>query len=172
MCAPQKDKLVKRTPEEAEEFAFILKHILPYIYLSARVICLYDRAHGQRFWPCVESWIATKTATENGLEASLISKLRIQVYGIQSCEGQDDEMTENILNAWHKTSTEEAIASGIAAPAASSEATPEAPAADEGAADKMSYLASMGFTDQERNAALLKKYGGRLERVVEALCSA
>jgi len=34
---------------------------------------------------------------------------------------------------------------------------------------KLNELAQMGFFDTERNSALLQKYGGRVERVVEAL---
>lgn len=32
-------------------------------------------------------------------------------------------------------------------------------------------LAAMGFTDEERNRSLLRKYAGRMERVIEGLCS-
>jgi ubiquitin fusion degradation protein 1 len=37
--------------------------------------------------------------------------------------------------------------------------------------DKLRELASMGFIDEERNRALIKKFAGRMERVVDALCS-
>jgi len=73
----------------------------------------------------------------------------------------------------------EAVAA--AAAAAAPPAAPE-PARPGGAEDlsgvgvaaydeKLAELASMGFADQERNVALLRKYAGRMERVVEALCS-
>lgn len=42
------------------------------------------------------------------------------------------------------------------------------PAEDPG---KLAELASMGFGDEDRNRVLLRKYGGRMERVIEALCS-
>jgi ubiquitin fusion degradation protein 1 len=42
---------------------------------------------------------------------------------------------------------------------------------DASLAEKMTELAAMGFTDEERNQALLRKYAGRMERVIEALCS-
>lgn len=49
------------------------------------------------------------------------------------------------------------------------------PSLDAGSAtsydEKLTELASMGFTDVERNQALLRKYAGRVERVVDALCS-
>mmetsp|Transcript_114923 Transcript_114923/g.371421 ORF Transcript_114923/g.371421 Transcript_114923/m.371421 type:complete len:1190 (-) Transcript_114923:112-3681(-) len=54
------------------------------------------------------------------------------------------------------------------APAPSEAPTPQAPAAHE---EKLRELAGMGFTDEARNRALLQKYAGRLERVVEALVS-
>jgi len=38
--------------------------------------------------------------------------------------------------------------------------------------DKLAELAGMGFTDTQRNTALLEKYQGRLERVVNILCGA
>lgn len=38
--------------------------------------------------------------------------------------------------------------------------------------EQLSELAAMGFVDTDRNAALLKKYAGRIERVIENLCSA
>merc|ERR1711907_491898 len=37
--------------------------------------------------------------------------------------------------------------------------------------EKMQELISMGFTDTTRNDTLLRKYAGRMERVIEALCS-
>merc|ERR1712060_1025531 len=37
--------------------------------------------------------------------------------------------------------------------------------------EKLTELAAMGFTDVERNQALLRKYAGRVERVVDALCN-
>eukprot|EP00927_Polykrikos_kofoidii_P025057 TRINITY_DN22598_c0_g1_i1.p1 TRINITY_DN22598_c0_g1~~TRINITY_DN22598_c0_g1_i1.p1 ORF type:complete len:716 (+),score=173.18 TRINITY_DN22598_c0_g1_i1:109-2148(+) len=37
--------------------------------------------------------------------------------------------------------------------------------------EKLRELASMGFVDEDRNRALIQKYAGRMERVVEALCS-
>lgn len=36
--------------------------------------------------------------------------------------------------------------------------------------EKLRELISMGFADEERNRALLAKYAGRMDRVVEALC--
>lgn len=38
--------------------------------------------------------------------------------------------------------------------------------------EKLKELASMGFVDEGRNRQLLQKYAGRLERVIEALCTA
>jgi len=55
------------------------------------------------------------------------------------------------------------------APAATKLGVPEAAAAD-GLDDKLRELASMGFVDDERNHVLLKKFAGRMERVVDALC--
>jgi len=37
--------------------------------------------------------------------------------------------------------------------------------------EKLQELLSMGFADEARNKALLTKYGGRIERVIEALCN-
>jgi len=37
--------------------------------------------------------------------------------------------------------------------------------------EKLQELASMGFIDEDRNRALIRKYAGRMERVIEALCS-
>eukprot|EP00933_Yihiella_yeosuensis_P026416 TRINITY_DN20497_c0_g1_i1.p1 TRINITY_DN20497_c0_g1~~TRINITY_DN20497_c0_g1_i1.p1 ORF type:complete len:695 (-),score=184.25 TRINITY_DN20497_c0_g1_i1:242-2326(-) len=37
--------------------------------------------------------------------------------------------------------------------------------------EKLQELVSMGFADEARNRALLTKYAGRMERVIEALCS-
>lgn len=47
---------------------------------------------------------------------------------------------------------------------------PPEEAASAGHEDKLKELVSMGFPDEERNRALLKKYAGRMDRVVEALC--
>lgn len=41
-----------------------------------------------------------------------------------------------------------------------------------GVEEKLRELAAMGFADEERNRTLLRKYAGRLERVIEALVSA
>lgn len=38
-------------------------------------------------------------------------------------------------------------------------------------AEKLIELASMGFVDEQRNRELLRKYAGRMERVVDALCN-
>mmetsp|Transcript_71512 Transcript_71512/g.221133 ORF Transcript_71512/g.221133 Transcript_71512/m.221133 type:complete len:620 (+) Transcript_71512:1-1860(+) len=38
--------------------------------------------------------------------------------------------------------------------------------------EKLRELAAMGFVDEDRNRSLLRKYAGRLERVIEALVSA
>lgn len=38
-------------------------------------------------------------------------------------------------------------------------------------AEKMTELATMGFIDESRNEELLRKYAGRMERVIEALCA-
>mmetsp|Transcript_52807 Transcript_52807/g.97733 ORF Transcript_52807/g.97733 Transcript_52807/m.97733 type:complete len:670 (+) Transcript_52807:112-2121(+) len=46
---------------------------------------------------------------------------------------------------------------------------PPAVTAD-GFSSQMAELVAMGFTDADRNAVLLRKYAGRMERVVNALC--
>lgn len=48
-------------------------------------------------------------------------------------------------------------------------AAPAAPATG-ALEEKLRELISMGFADEERNRALLAKYAGRMDRVVEALC--
>eukprot|EP00434_Breviolum_minutum_P019622 symbB.v1.2.017308.t1/scaffold1350.1/size123852/8 len=47
---------------------------------------------------------------------------------------------------------------------------PPPPAATGALEEKLHELFSMGFADEERNRALLAKYAGRMDRVVEALC--
>jgi hypothetical protein len=37
--------------------------------------------------------------------------------------------------------------------------------------ERLRELAAMGFTDEAKNLALLTKYAGRMERVIEALCA-
>ncbi|CAE7362935.1 unnamed protein product [Symbiodinium natans] len=49
-------------------------------------------------------------------------------------------------------------------------AAPEVAMTAGGHEDQLQELRSMGFSDEERNRALLKKYAGRMDRVVEALC--
>lgn len=115
LCAPQKpliapETLGDRTAEEQEEFSTILHGILPYIFLSTRVWSLFDRDYNRRFWPCVETWIATKTPTANGLEASTLSNLRLSVFGVLSCEGQDESSQRSCIDSWHKVTTTTAIA--------------------------------------------------------------
>lgn len=58
-------------------------------------------------------------------------------------------------------------ASAAAAPPAPEVAAAPAPA---GYDEQLQELAAMGFTDVDRNLALLRKYAGRMERVIEALC--
>lgn len=59
--------------------------------------------------------------------------------------------------------------------AAAVPAEPQPSVAEGGAppedAAKLAELAAMGFRDEERNRSLLRKYAGRMERVIEALCS-
>ncbi|CAJ1371013.1 unnamed protein product [Effrenium voratum] len=55
----------------------------------------------------------------------------------------------------------------MAQEAQAAQATP----ATGGFEEKLRELLSMGFADEERNRTLLAKYAGRMDRVVEALCS-
>jgi len=108
ICAPQwLDG--RRTPEEEEEFRQILSNILPYKYLGATVFVLYERIYGQRFWPCVETWVSTKTPTKNGLEPSPQSRMRTHFFGMLSMDGQDKEITTFMLSIWRKMPTQQAI---------------------------------------------------------------
>jgi len=56
--------------------------------------------------------------------------------------------------------------SPASAPVEETDPPPPAAGADE---EKLGELASMGFVDEERNRLLLRKYAGRMERVIEAL---
>jgi len=108
ICAPQwLDG--RRTPEEEAEFRNILVNILPYMYLGATVLVLYERIYGQRFWPCVETWVSTKTPTKNGLEPSPQSRQRTHFFGMLSMEGRDQEVTTFMLSIWRKMSTQQAV---------------------------------------------------------------
>jgi len=64
----------------------------------------------------------------------------------------------------------------VAAPVATQAADIPEPATEVTAApsyeEKLPELAAMGFTDEERNRTLLRKYAGRMDRVVDALCCA
>jgi len=97
----------------------------------------------------------------------------------------------NLLSERAAEAPEAAFPAPPAAPPAAPAAAP-APAARAGAADtpapepdeatgafpaadvdeKLRELAAMGFADEGRNRELLRKYAGRLERVIEALVSA
>lgn len=58
-------------------------------------------------------------------------------------------------------------AKAAAAAAASAAVNPAVPEQDDN--EKLAELAAMGFVDETRNRALIKKYAGRMDRVVEAL---
>eukprot|EP00929_Paragymnodinium_shiwhaense_P074842 TRINITY_DN38297_c0_g1_i2.p1 TRINITY_DN38297_c0_g1~~TRINITY_DN38297_c0_g1_i2.p1 ORF type:complete len:691 (+),score=223.95 TRINITY_DN38297_c0_g1_i2:133-2205(+) len=57
------------------------------------------------------------------------------------------------------------------AAAATASATTEPVHEQADVADRLKDLAAMGFVDEVRNRELIQKYAGRMERVVEALCS-
>jgi hypothetical protein len=69
---------------------------------------------------------------------------------------------------------EQAEAEAAAAAAAAAEAAPKQEQAGERSLDLSAQLAeleAMGFCDTTRNISLLQKYPGRMERVIDALCS-
>ncbi|CAK0866396.1 unnamed protein product [Prorocentrum cordatum] len=106
VCAPQWH-CGGRTEEEEEEFRLILENILPFIFLGCTVIVLYERVYNQRFWPNVESWIATKMATEDGLVPATEDRLRLKVHGIDSVKGFN--CTPWVLDSWHHADAQLAI---------------------------------------------------------------
>jgi len=70
-----------------------------------------------------------------------------------------------------------AAGAGPAVAAQPAAASPEAPPAQAAPVvldeeEKLRELANMGFVDEQQNRAMLKKYAGRMERVVDALCNA
>jgi len=76
----------------------------------------------------------------------------------------NDAASQAILTVRQEMAAEASAAAEVPAAAASVPAT--------GAIqEKLQELLSMGFGDEARNKALLTKYGGRMERVIEALCS-
>lgn len=81
----------------------------------------------------------------------------------------NDAATRAIQLVREEMRSGEAAAAQPAAPAPAA-AVPEAQAAPS-FEDKLPDLAAMGFTDEDKNRALLRKYAGRVDRVVDALCS-
>jgi len=67
--------------------------------------------------------------------------------------------------------TATSVPPGVMAQEAASLAPPEEASGSQadGVEAKLTDLAAMGFVDEERNKALLRKYAGRLDRVVDAL---
>jgi ubiquitin fusion degradation protein 1 len=63
------------------------------------------------------------------------------------------------------------VARAVSQPPVPEASAPDSLAAPANFVDQMTELATMGFVDEARNEAMLRKYAGRMDRVVEALCS-
>merc|ERR1719277_434109 len=70
---------------------------------------MYETQYSGRFWPCVESWVSTKTPTAEGLIPSPPEKQRALVYGVQSMEGQNQQCQSQLFAMWHELRAEAAI---------------------------------------------------------------
>jgi hypothetical protein len=108
VCAPQWHG-GGRSDDEDKEFRQILENILPFVFLGCRVFVLFERVYNQRFWPNVESWIATKMATEDGLVPASKDRLRVHVHGVHSASGKDKASHEYVLDTWHAADAQKAI---------------------------------------------------------------
>lgn len=112
MCLPQYHGGGRKV-EEIAEFKVTLNAILPYIFLGATVIIFFETQYMGRFWPSVESWMATKNATKDGLVPSQATKeetlRRVIVAGVQSTAGEDDRSKKMIIDRWHGLNTRAAI---------------------------------------------------------------
>mmetsp|Transcript_21825 Transcript_21825/g.39159 ORF Transcript_21825/g.39159 Transcript_21825/m.39159 type:complete len:677 (-) Transcript_21825:92-2122(-) len=84
----------------------------------------------------------------------------------------NDAASQAILTVRQEMAAEVASVAASVATEAPAPADPVASVPATGAIqEKLQELVSMGFADEARNKALLTKYGGRMERVIEALCS-
>jgi hypothetical protein len=99
LCAPQ--GCIERTEEEYAEFKYIIKNIIPFVYLGTRVIVLYDREYNQRFWPLMETWSAMQMPTPNGLTPATPELLRVCFFGMYSMEGEDKSIHHMLMANFH-----------------------------------------------------------------------
>ena len=54
--------------------------------------------------------MSTKMPTEDGLVPASEDRLRVQVHGIHSASGMDEELQVRLLQDWHKKDAQSAIA--------------------------------------------------------------
>ena len=70
---------------------------------------MFDFMYDQRFWPNAEFWIATSTATDEGLVPASEDGSRVLVYGLGAFEGRDEICKTRMFSAWRSTTAEEAM---------------------------------------------------------------
>ena len=77
-----------------------IEHCLPYLYLGATVIVLWDDGFDIRFWPATELFLSCKTPTLLGLTPSLAEHYRTVFACMQSHEGQEGKIQELVMKVW------------------------------------------------------------------------
>lgn len=110
LCVPQKydhsGVEVGRSSTERQYFDFTLEKILVYLYLSTKVIVLWDLDFNRRFWPCVETWTAMQHASPQGVRPA--TDVESRAIFVNFAEDDDDVAAAAMKRMWLHRAPEEA----------------------------------------------------------------
>ena len=82
-----------------------IEQCLPNLFLGATVVVLWDDGFDDKLWPAAELFVACKTPTILGLTPSLAEHHRPLFACMQSHEGQESKIQEQVLKAWAATTS-------------------------------------------------------------------
>ena len=77
-----------------------VERCLTTLYLGATVIALWDDGFNAKLWPSAELFVSCKTPTLLGLTPSLAEHHRLMLACMQSQQGQEAKIEEQVLKTW------------------------------------------------------------------------